>query len=98
MWQKSKSNIWIRIKEFLKKMILGKETKKLEEKIEEDKKPNDFLNNIKVENSGENLVILKHQLSQGSVTVNELDNKTVRELIQMYKKSNAQIKAKINKI
>ncbi len=89
--------IYIKIKRIINN-ILGKEKiKEIEANNPAIKSRNKLYSNIKVENNNAELVNLKYQLSNKKISVNDLDNETVKKLIKMYKNSNEQLKNRILK-
>ena len=94
---KESKNIFERIKVFINKIFAKNEVKEIEESYT-TKNKKQFIDSIKEENSKENLVVLKNKLSNKEITVDELDNESVQELIKLYKNSNSELKRKLSNI
>lgn len=77
--------------------MMGKEDIKEIEDGKNKVNRNNLSKSIKVDQYDSDLTVLKYKLSNKLITVNELDNDTVKKLIEMYKKSNNELKSRILK-
>lgn len=102
-------NIFNKIKNFFRKILKKKKEKNLEsevEKIVENIVPkknekinnNEFEERIKIDTKLIELNNLKNKLDKEIITIDDLSDEQVSDLLEIYKKENLEMLSKINKL